>query len=270
MLYDTHMHSSFSGDSDTPPEKQIERAKEIGLSGVIFTDHMDIDTPVTDADFYLDVDKYIPYMKKMSDKYNSDSFTVGTGIELGLMPHLANINSDLIKKYPFDYVIGSIHICNGKDPYDKKYFEDRTLRESYLEYFGCVLDNLRSFDEFDSLGHLDYVVRYGVREYGTDGEYSYYDYSEIIDEILNIIIRKDIALEVNTGSYRCGMKEPNPNRTILKRYKELGGRLLTIGADAHVPQHVGLHFPDVPHILKECGFDSYYIFKNRKPIEIKI
>ena len=75
MLYDTHMHSSFSGDSETLPEKQIERAKEIGLSGVIFTDHMDIDTPITDVDFNLDVDRYIPYMKKMADKYNSDSDT---------------------------------------------------------------------------------------------------------------------------------------------------------------------------------------------------
>jgi histidinol-phosphatase (PHP family) len=270
MLYDTHMHSFFSGDSDTPPEKQIERAKEIGLSGVIFTDHMDIDTPITDVDFKLDVEKYFPYMKKMADKYDSDSFSVGTGIELGLMPHLANTNYELIKKYSFDYVIGSVHICHGKDPYQKEYFIGRPIREAYLEYFGCVLENLQSYSEFDSLGHLDYVVRYGVRDYGDKGKYSYYDYSDIIDAILKLIIRKDIALEINTGSFRCGMSEPNPDRIVLKRYRELGGRLLTIGADAHIPEHVGLRFDKIPDIIKECGFDSYFIFKRRKPVEIPI
>ncbi|MCR4673986.1 MAG: histidinol-phosphatase HisJ family protein [Lachnospiraceae bacterium] len=187
------------------------------------------------------------------------------GIELGLQPHLASRHKDLIEKLPIDYTIGSIHTVNHKDPYYDYYFEGRNAKDSYKEYFECVLENLEAFSDIDSLGHLDYVVRYGKRHFGdNEGACPLSDHKEIIEGIYKFIINHEIALEVNTGAYRTGLTEPNPSFEFLKFYKECGGKLITIGADAHKPEHVGLHFEKIAHELTSIGFNEYAIYKQHK------
>ena len=66
-----------------------------------------------------------------------------------------------MNSFPFDFIIGSSHLCNGKDPYDAGFFAGRSEEEAYREYFGSIIDNLEEFHDFDIYGHLDYVVRYG-------------------------------------------------------------------------------------------------------------
>lgn len=268
-LWDSHLHTSFSADSEIAPEKMLQRANELGLMGITFTDHMDIDYPGEDpTKFELDIKEYLLYMTKLmeAEANNQHDTAFLVGMELGLQTHLVDIHKSLLATLPLDYVIGSIHVVNSIDPYYPDYYKGRSGHEAYEEYFKCILENLNCFTEFDSLGHLDYITRYAKRHLSEkESRYDYKETQELIREIFRILIDKDIALEVNTGAYRAGLNEPNPTFDTLKFYKECGGSLITIGADAHKIEHVGLHFDKIADELKEIGFKEYAIYQKRKP-----
>ena len=95
-------------------------------------------------------------------------------------------------------------------------------------------------------------------------------YSDVIDEILRLLIEKGKGIEINTGGFKYGLGHPNPCEEILARYRELGGEIITIGADAHKPEHVAFDFAKVPSILKDSGFDYFTVFRERKPEFVKI
>lgn len=258
MYADQHLHCHFSGDSDTPPEKQIEKALSLGMTHICFTDHHDHDV-ISDIDFSLDFAPYFSTINSLREKY-SDKLNICCGVELGLQPHLKDYCEELVKKYPFDFVIGSVHFVDGLDPYYDEYFSTHP-DNAYERYFETVYDAAKNQSCFDSLGHLDYIVRYGSR-HGLD--YSYKKYADLLDPILKVIIEKGIALECNTGGLSRGLSEPNPCRDILLRYREMGGELITLGSDAHSPETLGYAFDECGKLLKECGFKYYALYNDRK------
>ena len=261
MLWDTHMHCHFSGDSDTSPEDMIKTSIEKGLNGICFTDHLDYDYKEQPGMFDLDVDSYYKEIISLQDKYKS-VLPINFGIEMGLQPHVVEKNNKITKKYPFDFVIGSSHVVHGIDPYYPNYYEGKTEDEAYLEYFESILENIATDADYDVYGHLDYVVRYGPHK---NKYYSYEKYADIIDEILRQLIRHGKGIEINTAGFKYGLNHPNPTEEILHRYKELGGEIITIGADGHKPEHIAFDFDKVPDILKNAGFKYYTVFKERKP-----
>lgn len=262
ILWDCHMHSSFSSDSLTPMEDMAKRALECGLTGICFTEHLDPDYPKTpdNLSFSLDLPAYKESLFGLRERF--PSLEIRFGIELGLQPHLAGDFRTLLKEYPFDFVIGSSHAVHGADPYYPAFFQGRKVQECYMEYFESILENLSSFDEMDVYGHLDYVVRYGP---GQNQEYSYERYKDILDAILHKMMEKGVGLEVNTGGYHYGLGQPNPDSQVLKRYRQMGGELVTVGADAHSPDKIAFAFSKAAQVLRECGFRYYAVFKDRKP-----
>ena len=136
-----------------------------------------------------------------------------------------------------------------------------------MEYFESILENIHAFDGFDVYGHIDYVVRYGPTK---NANYSWTQYQDVIDEILKLLIENGKGIEINTGGFKYGLGHPNPTEGIIRRYRELGGEIITIGADAHAPQHIGYDFQKVPDILKEAGFEYFTVFKQRKPEFLKL
>lgn len=265
-LWDTHMHSQYSGDSDAPQESMIRASIARGLSGICFTDHLDIDYPNEPYLFLLDLPNYTSSVEALREQFAKE-LPVCLGIELGLQPHLAALHTDILSQYPFDYVIGSSHVVHGLDPYYPAFFEGREEKAAYLEYFESILENISAFDGFDVYGHLDYVVRYGPT---SNEHYVWTDYKDVIDEILRQLIFLGKGIEINTGGFKYGLGHPNPTEEILCRYRELGGEIITIGADAHKPEHVGFDFEKVPAILKNAGFDYFTVFKQRKPEFIRL
>lgn len=264
MYSDTHIHTSFSGDSETPPEEQIARAEELGMKTVCITDHHDYDV-VSDIDFELCVPEYISEIRRLGDEY-AGRIEILTGIELGLQTHLTDYLPTLTAENSLDYVIGSVHFVDGFDPYYPEYF-NKYGDKGYYRYYETLLDCVRAFDCFDSLGHLDYIVRYGVK-YGYS--YDLTDYSDIIDDILSTLIESGKALECNTGGLSRGLSEPNPCYDILKRYRQLGGELITLGADAHSPETLGYGFDKTGAVLKAMGYKYYAVYRNRKPCMEKL
>lgn len=261
MFYDTHMHTHFSGDSDAPLADMVQAAIDRGLDGVCFTDHCDYDFPDEPELFLLDFDRYLQETDALRQQY-ADRIPICFGIELGLQPHLAEHNRKIVQSYPFDFVIGSSHVVHGMDPYYSAYYEGRSEEAAYLEYFTSILENLQAGPDFDVYGHLDYVVRYGPNK---NANYSYRQYAPVIDEILRTLIAEGKGIEVNTGGFASGLGHPNPTEDILRRYRELGGEILTLGSDAHAPERVGADFARLPGILHSAGFSYYTVFEKRKP-----
>lgn len=260
---DCHLHSHFSGDSKTPMEEMILKGIELGLDTMCFTEHNDYDYPISEDTpegiFEVNTDAYLYDLLKYREKY-ADRIRVLFGVELGLQPHLMRKNAIYSKAYDFDFIIGSCHICNGKDPYYPPFYEGRSDEEAYREYFDCTLTNIRKFSNFDVLGHLDYVVRYGAT---MDREYSFDKYRDVLDPILETLITNGKGLEINTGGIKKGMRDLHPCKDILKRYRELGGEIITIGSDAHKPENMGEYFNRAAEILTDCGFRYYCVFEKR-------
>ena len=266
IICDYHNHTSFSPDSTAAPESMIEQAIRSGLKMICMTDHMDPDYPYPDYDFTFDVNKYFKKHEELRARYGNQ-ITLYTGIELGLQPGIKNELIKLSDEWDWDFVIGSSHLVDHMDPYFPEYWQDKSDYSGILRYFETILENVTEFDNIDVYGHIDYIVRYAPAK---AANYSYQKYAEILDEVLKTLISKNIGLELNTAGFKYGLGFPNPHTDILKRYKELGGEILTIGSDGHKPEHLAYDFQKVPDILKECGFEYYTIFKKRQPEFIKV
>lgn len=263
IVSDYHLHSSFSGDSETPMEAMIERGIALGLKHMCFTEHMDMDyiyaKPEEEGMFELNTDSYLFDLIRYREKYE-DKIHIYFGVEMGIQPHISKELSKYAKEYDFDFIIASSHICNKKDPYYPYFFEGRSEEEAYREYFASILKNLRKFSNFDVYGHLDYVVRYGTNK---DADYSYDKYKDVLDAILNWLIDHEKGIEINTGGIGYGLKELNPCTDIVRRYRELGGEIITIGSDAHTTKRIAEGFDRAEEILTSCGFKYYTVFAKR-------
>ena len=179
------------------------------------------------------------------------------------MPHLHKKLQEVVNHYQFDQVICSSHVVDGIDLYYKDFYVGKEEQEAYLAYFTSILENLDGFTDFDVYGHIDYVVRYGPN---TNKYYSYEAYKDVLDAILQKLVSLGKGIEINTGGFKYGLGHPNPTEDILKRYRELGGEIITIGADAHEPKYVGYAFEKVTPILINAGFRYFTVFQERKPV----
>jgi histidinol-phosphatase (PHP family) len=271
-----HMHSEFSTDSQTPMKQQIEAALQRGLAGICFTDHMDYEFPseaVSLSDlpssasekaslFVFDDKCYIRQISKWQEEF--PMLQIETGVECGLQPAASVISSirALVQQPEWDFIIGSVHLVDGMDPYYPAFWEGKNPSQCIRRYFEIIWECLKHFSEFDSLGHMDYVVRYAPADF----VYNPADYQDITEEIMKYIIRKDIALEVNSSGLFGGRKRENPHPDLLKQYVRLGGELVTVGSDAHIPERVAGGFDTLERHLKEAGLHHYVTYRKRKPV----
>lgn len=265
-LTDNHTHTCFSGDSEAPVRLQIEAAISAGLSGITFTDHLDPDFPPDHDLFMFDIDRYFKELTPLRERYQSQ-IDIRIGVEIGMRPDQKELLPRLADAYPFDVVIGSIHVVDLYDPYYPQYWRDYGTEKGLRRFFEATNECVNMFDFYDTLGHIDYIFRYMPK----DGpQMRAQDFAPLIDEILLTLIRKGKALEINTAGWKYGLPYPHPCPDILKRYYELGGRRLTLGSDGHKPEHLAYDFEKVPAYLKECGFSEYsrYIGRKEKIIQL--
>ena len=288
---DFHTHCNFSTDSKATPESMLEGAIKKGLTHLCLTDHMDLDYPGTTEEkplFEFDPFRYFCLLSPLKENYpeliakaNSlhcslypdsvprERFHLSIGVELGLRPNRPDLNKrmhQLLSDYPFDFVLGSVHLLGNEDPYYEEYWQTHAVspKEILRTYFNDMLASLKGYDNFDSLGHLDYLIRYIPASLGAK-DYVYGEFKEVLDEILKILIRKDKALEINTAGLVKGLSCFHPKAEIVTRYLELGGKLLTIGSDGHSPEMIAAEFQKTEEMLAALGVKGYYVYRNRKP-----
>ncbi|WP_341877017.1 histidinol-phosphatase HisJ family protein [Defluviitalea saccharophila] len=267
MFYaDYHVHSSFSSDSSEEMENQIKTAISLGLKQIAFTDHIDYDYPDKAFPFMIDYNQYLKVFDGLKEKYKNQIDMI-LGVEIGFQPHVVKQIEEVLSQYPFDFVICSTHVCDRLDLYNGDFFKGKNQKNAYLRYFECVLYNVKNFFNYDVYGHIDYINRYGNYE---NRILSYEDYKDIIDSILKTIIDLGKGIEINTSGFRYGLGYANPQLSILKRYKELGGKIITIGSDAHSSKDIASHFNEAYKLLEAAGISEITLFRNRKPYFVKL
>lgn len=265
MRADVHMHCGFSNDSETRPEDMVESAIAKGLSVICFTDHYDKDNLDWGDEAIFDVESYFQKMIELQEEYR-DQIDIRIGAEIGMQPYLAEYYQNFIAQHPFDFVIGSVHSVLEHDV-ALDFFQKHSDPEGYKIYFEEMLQDVQEIKSYDVLGHLDYIVRYSNQ--GSKG-FDLNDYMDIIEEILKQVIAHGKGIEMNMSGLKYGLGAPHPQPEIIKRYRELGGEIITVGADGHIPEHIAYDYHLADDILKSCGFKYYTEFKGRKPLFVKI
>lgn len=265
MRADVHMHCGFSNDSETRPEDMVESAIAKGLSVICFADHYDKDNLDWGDEAIFDVESYFQKMIELQEEYR-DQIDIRIGAEIGMQPYLAEYYQDFMAQHPFDFVIGSVHSVLEHDV-ALDFFQKHSDPEGYKIYFEEMLQDVQKIKSYDVLGHLDYIVRYSNQ--GSKG-FDLNDYMDIIEEILKQVIAHGKGIEMNMSGLKYGLGAPHPQPEIIKRYRELGGEIITVGADGHIPEHIAYDYHLADDILKSCGFKYYTEFKGRKPLFVKI
>lgn len=265
-MMDQHTHTNYSPDASesTTFLDYIKQAKKLGFQGMMVTEHMDYDSPDPLFHQLIPYDEYFQAVQQLKIE---TQFDIRVGVEIGYQKQSLEKIHTLIAKYPFDFVILSIHIIDGLDPYDGSYFQGKTKTESIQRYFEVLLEAVQSTDDFDVVGHFDYIMRYGNFE---DRSIAISDYQELIDAILTTLISKGKGIEINTSGMDDLTKSMYPSLTILKRYHQLGGRMITLGSDAHHERQLGRYFPEAIALLKEAGFEEMALYQNRIPTMIPL
>lgn len=255
MNFDTHVHGPISHDSIISIEELLSVSKESN-SGIIITDHMDI-TESKGLSFNP-LDYFEKYNSIRSDK-------ILLGIELGMTKKFYKENKAIIDNFNFDYVLGSLHFHGDIDLCRSNVYDIKNKKELYVEYLKNIKENLMLHDYIDSMGHIDYICRYAKYH---DNEIYIEEFKEEIKDIIEILLQKNIAIEINTRRFN-NENAINNLKNIYTYYKKLGGEIVTIGSDAHSKNNILKYFEQAMELCRELKLQPVY-FKNRECINIKI
>ncbi|MBQ4119928.1 MAG: histidinol-phosphatase HisJ family protein [Clostridia bacterium] len=269
LIADMHTHSEYSHDSVCTIEDMCLSQIEKGTKIFAVTDHCDVFYS-NDFDIYTPIKNAYDNVKALNKKYG-DKCIILSGVEISEGFWYPKACEKIHGLLPYDVIIGSVHCvkCKGlEDPYAKLDFS-KVSKERLHEFLDCYFNDMITMLEymnFDILAHLTCPLRYIIGKYGLNIDISIF--KDRILNILKLIIEKNIALEVNT-SYIV-LNDFIPNKEILKKYYKMGGRLITLGSDAHIAQNASANFEAAIKVLKEIGFKDICYFKNRKLNKISI
>jgi histidinol-phosphatase (PHP family) len=229
-------------------ERSCERAIEIGLPAIAFTEHADW-ALVHKGQHSVDIAGYLDAVERCRAKFKG--LRILTGVELGEPHRFPEETAGVLDAAPLDHVLGSIHsIRLGGELLDASQFRKREgidFQEAVREYFRETLLMVDSSQPFETLAHIDYPKRYWL-----DGAAPYReeDFKEEIRAILSSAARSGRVLEVNTtrGDTLC------PGMTVLRWWRELGGQAVSFGSDAHQPDKVAAGFELATQMVQASGF----------------
>lgn len=260
--FDLHTHCTLSFDGVSSAGDMVRQAVKLGIKHYALTDHVDLGDHA-DPDFDLEATvngarEQIPALQK---KY-AGRVELLYGVELGQAAHEPELAKKLLAENDYDLVIGSVHNIRG---YDDFYFLDYTKLDvtALLDaYFGELLETAETAD-FDVMAHITYPLRYIVGEYGISVDMG--RYATVLDAVFGALIKRGRGIEINTSGLRQKIGVTMPDLPIVKRFRELGGEILTIGSDAHCTDDLGKGISEGIETAKAAGFDKIAVFRNRRP-----
>lgn len=270
---DCHTHSSNSFDAENSVCEMLKQANQIGLDYLTITDHFE-------SAFYFEPDEEFGDLKKLlpqsvidirqQQSINTEKTELLCGIELGEPLHDIKATNEVLSLTDYDFVLCSMHNLRDMGDFfwlDYKSDEIPSLLKKYFrELCECV-----QWGNFDSLAHITYPMRYICDRSKIAVDFN--DYKNEIDEVLSLLAEKEKALEFNT----CRNPELSPKaigkcRDIpyLRRFKELGGKHVTLGSDAHKTQDLSKGIGGAIDILRELGYSEFTVYRHRIPELITI
>ena len=264
-LLDMHVHSDSSPDGEHAAILLCEYALRKGLRAIAFTDHCEVDS------FYTEhYDRSIQQAYFEASKARSvfrGSLIVSIGIELGQPVQDLHTADKIIRSANYDVILGSVHNVRGQKDFYFLDYDNCDINALLRQYFDEMYEMVQ-WGGFDVLAHLTYPLRYICGEHGIPVDLT--PFADIIDKILKGLAQGGKALEINTSGLRGKSGVTSPGLDIVRRFKELGGKYITIGSDAHCVSDVGVGLQEGLAIARDAGFQEITLFESRMPIKIEI
>ena len=259
MYYiDYHSHTCLSPDSDTPLTDMADAALAAGLSELCITDHYDLQGEHGGCNPPFDWAPALEQFRAAQPRY-AGRLQLRLGLELGGAPVDPDYCAQLLQQDALDFVIGSLHNMSpqggGIDFYYLDYSNEENCYAALDDYFTSMEALVARPELYDVLGHIIYPLRYMLPTITLS------PFWDRIRSILRQAVEAGRGMEVNT--YRG--KSIEEWRDLLTLYRSLGGELITVGADAHIPQSVGKGIPQAYELLRETGFRYVTVYQGRKP-----
>jgi histidinol-phosphatase (PHP family) len=297
-MYDYHTHSVMSSDGRDGIDEMISAALAAGLDEYALTDHNDYDYKDPSISFDLDTDAYFSALSAVAERFGDGPppsggpgipaarsglgipggrsgpevpgmpvlpgadrpFRFVRGIEIGMQLGETNLrNAELVRSYDFDFVLASVH-CAWDCAVDiPEYYERRDPETAARDYYDYTLKCLEEYDDFDVLGHLNFIDRFAPRIPKEDEVW------EHADAVIRKLVDKGKGMEVNSKIFRVlGHHHSTPTLRMLKRYAELGGETVTTGSDAHSTEEVGAGLKEAEELIRAAGLRYIATFRDRK------
>lgn len=275
MLADYHVHSGYSDDSNYPMENVVQDAIRINLNELCFTEHVDYGVkpdwdqpsgarfedghPVTNCPYPA----YFDELEKLRERYDGQ-IRIARGLELGIQSHTIPTYERLVRKYndQLDFTLLSIHQVGDREFWSGEFQAGRTQQEFTMAYYEELLNVVKKFHGYSVVAHLDLIRRYDPTP---EGPLPFEFVRDIVAEILQQVIADGRGIELNTSGWRYGLGGPQPTEEVLRLYRDLGGRIVTLGSDSHKPEHLGAYLRVGQDCLRSVGFSHACTYANGEP-----
>ncbi len=272
MLADYHVHTYYSDDSEYMMEEVIKDALKLGINEICFTDHVDYGVKrdwddscglLTRDDGTLlanvNYPHYFAEIDRCKERYQGQ-ISIKKGLEFGIQTHTIEDFQKLFAAYPLDFVIMSVHQVNDMEFWPQWFQQGKTQKEYNRLYYQEILEVIKKYKDYSVLGHLDSIVRYDLQ-----GRCPFEYIEDLVTEILKQAIKDDKGIEINTSCYRYGLDDLTPARNIIELYRDLGGKIITLGSDSHKKEHLGYRLKETKEELLSMGLEYFCTFDNMVP-----
>lgn len=270
-MFNSHIHTNYSHDCKATMEEMCLAAINAGFSGISITDHYNGDSCISD-NAYKHITDSVALARKFDVQFGDKLIVLG-GVETSDVLRKPDYTARFLKNLRPDSVLFSVHnvfidsLTKNLSRMDFSRLSDEEAYRVIKVYFSELVEGAQKAD-YDILAHLTLPLRYTNGKHGKkltlDG------FSAEIEKVLSILIKRNKALEINTSDFDHQLCDFMPHASIVKKYYGLGGRLVTIGTDAHKAENIAAGFNEAKMMLKEIGFDSYCYYKSRKPVYVSL
>lgn len=256
-LVDYHLHTARCGHAEGGLEDYVSRALELGLAEIGFSDHFPL-LHLRDPSLSMALEELPEYVREIGElAERTTGLTVRMGIEVDYVDGYVDRLAELLRPYPFDYVLGSVHYLDGWGFDDPRYvdgYRGRDIHALWERYFQ-VLGDAAECGLFDVLAHPDLIKKFGWRPRG--------DVRRLYEECLDRVAESGLVVEVSTAGLRKPVGEVYPGEDFLRlcREREIP---VTLGSDAHAPGEVGWRFESALALLRRAGYRDIVRFRKRE------
>lgn len=267
-MYISHCHSKYSPDAKSELTEIIDIAVSRGVKALTITDHCNCKFTPERNDF-ITICACVDEINALKERY-SDKIKLLVGVEIAEEIFRRSDGEKIRNARNYDVILGSCHEYKKGDVFlrtasqEFETWQAKEIDEFVSFYYTTVLTLIKETD-IDVVCHLTLPLRY-LKRRGVEFDNTKFDY--IIKEIYSLMIEKNLALELNTSGASSGTFLPD--EYYLKMYREMGGKLITVGTDSHVAENVTQGFLEGINLLKKVGFTEYFYYEKRKPIAVRL
>lgn len=266
---DLHTHTALCKHASGTPEEYLAAARNAGLAYWGVSDHFPAPAGY-DAEFRMapdDLPRYFAILDSLRAAADGSGLQVLAAVEFDYVPgRMDEVFAALDPLRPkFDYLIGSVHYV-GEFAFDDPDKLAEWPRYGVDAVWDDYLTGLKAFVElggFDVMAHSDLPKKFGFRP--SDRE----NVLRRMTDIYECAAAKGIRLELNTAGLRVAADEIYPAPDLLRAAFRAGMKI-TLGSDAHKPEHVACAFDRAAALARSVGWTTHTAFVRGKAVELPL